>query len=89
MEIAPAATVGILGVAYGPLFRGDSMATNVVVFEETRMVAVVVACGNGSPGVGTHFMQSHSEHMALMLFPLFAGLSSPRYPQGFTPVLHR
>lgn len=47
MKIIPATAIGILGVAYGALFCGALMATNVIVFEETRMVAVVVICGDG------------------------------------------
>jgi hypothetical protein len=55
------------------------MATNVVMFEETQMVAVAVTCGGGSLGGGTHLMQSHGEHVVLTL------QSPPIYPQVFTP----
>jgi len=50
MKTIPATAIGILGVAYGTLFYGALMATNAVVFEETRMVAVVVICGDGGFG---------------------------------------
>ena len=50
MKIIPVTAASILGVVCGPLFCGVSMTTNVVMFEETQMVTVVVVCTNGSFG---------------------------------------
>ena len=63
------------------------VAGMIFIVTNISVVTMTAVCGNGSLGGGTHLIQSHGEHLALTLSPLFVGL--PRYPQGFTLALYK